>query len=97
MRPDGNQQEQLTDDALNNWFPHVSPDGKQVVFLSYPPTVDPSDHPFYKRVYLRLMPLDGGQPKVIAYLYGGQGSINVPSWSPDGTHISFVSNSDGIE
>ncbi|MDX1637649.1 MAG: hypothetical protein R3281_06755, partial [Balneolaceae bacterium] len=57
MKPDGSGQEQLTNDRLNNWFPHISPDGKQVVFISYPETVDPSDHPFYKRVYLRLMPL----------------------------------------
>lgn len=92
MRPDGTGQEQLTDDELNNWFPHVSPDGERVVFLSYPKTVDPSDHPFYKRVYLRMMPLDGGTPRVIAYLYGGQGTINVPSWSPDSERISFVSN-----
>lgn len=97
MKPDGSDPEQLTDDRLNNWFPHISPDGKQVVFISFPESVDPADHPFYKRVYLRIMPLDGGEPRVIAYLYGGQGTMNVPSWSPDGKHISFVSNSDGIE
>lgn len=96
MNPDGSHQEQLTDDRLNNWFPHISPDGKRVVFISFPESVDPGDHPFYKRVYLRIMPLDGGEPKVIAYLYGGQGTINVPSWSPDGSHISFVSNSGDI-
>jgi hypothetical protein len=27
-----------------------------------------------------------------AYVYGGQGTINVPSWSPDGTQVAFVSN-----
>ncbi|MDR8392903.1 hypothetical protein NC796_17235 [Aliifodinibius sp. S!AR15-10] len=96
MKPDGSEQEQLTNDKLNNWFPHISPDGKRVLFLSYSESVDPEDHPFYKRVYLRIMPLDGGEPKVIAYLYGGQGTINVPSWSPDGRHISFVSNSGDI-
>jgi TolB protein len=32
-------------------------------------------------------------PKVIAYVYGGQGTINVPSWSPDSKKIAFVSNS----
>ena len=53
----------------------------------------PDDHPFYKHVYLRLMPVDGGTPKVIAYLYGGQGTINTPSWSPDSKKIAFVSNS----
>ena len=92
MRPDGSHPEQLTDDRFNNWFPHVSPDGETVVFLSYPPSVPPGDHPFYKHVYLRKMPIDGGTPEVIAYVYGGQGTINVPSWSPDGTRIGFVSN-----
>lgn len=93
MRPDGSEQEQLTFDEYNDWFPHVSPDGKQIVFLSYGPEVDAGDHPFYKQVYLRQMPADGGEPKVVAYLYGGQGTINVPSWSPCGNYISFVSNS----
>ncbi|WP_149277619.1 TolB family protein [Pareuzebyella sediminis] len=93
MLPDGSHQEQLTDDELQNWFPHISPDGKWVVFLSYLPEVDAQDHPFYKQVYLRKIPLDGGRPKVVAYLYGGQGSINVPSWSPDSRYIAFISNS----
>ena len=52
----------------------------------------PADHPYYQRVTLRLMPIEGGTPRVIAYLYGGQGTINVPSWSPDGTMLAFVSN-----
>ena len=52
------------------------------------------DHPFYKQVYLRLMPIEGGEPRVIAYLYGGQGTINVPSWSPDSKRVAFVGNTD---
>jgi TolB protein len=93
MKPDGSGQEQITFDEYNNWFPHISPDGKWMTILSFPPTVSPGDHPFYKRVMLRLMPAGGGAPKVIAYLYGGQGTINTPSWSPDSKRIAFVSNS----
>jgi hypothetical protein len=96
MRPDGSEQEQVTDDTYNNWFPHVSPDGRWIVFLSYSQDVDPDDHPFYKQVYLRFMPAAGGEPRVIAYVYGGQGTINVPSWSPDSKMIAFVSNSDAL-
>ncbi len=93
MRPDGSEQTQLTDDGLNNWFPHVSPDGRWLAFLSFMPEVDPSDHPFYKHVYLRVMPVGGGSATIIAYVYGGQGTINVPSWSPDSRSLAFVSNS----
>lgn len=94
MRPDGSNPEQLTNDGYNNWFPHISPDGKWIVFLTFMPDVKPDDHPFYKQVYLRLMPANGGMPKVIAYLYGGQGTINTPSWSPDSKRVAFVSNTD---
>jgi TolB protein len=94
MDADGKNQTQRTFDAFNNWFPHLSPDGKWVVFLSYQLDVKPDDHPFYRHVYLRKMPADGSAPpQVIAYFYGGQGSINTPSWSPDGKSVAFVSNS----
>ena len=94
MRPDGSGQEQVTSDAYNNWFPHISPDGKWVVFLSFTKEVKPSEHPFYKQVYLRLMAATGGKPKVIAYVYGGQGTINVNSWSPDSKRVALVSNTE---
>jgi len=94
MKPDGGDQEQITNDGLNDWFPHISPDGKWIVFLSFLTDVSPDKHPFYQHVYLRIMPASGGAPKVIAYLYGGQGTINVPSWSPDSKRIAFISNSD---
>jgi Tol biopolymer transport system component len=93
IKPDGSGREQLTFDKYNNWFPHISPDGKWIVIISFPPEVPPNSHPSYKRVTLRLMPVTGGEPKVIGYLYGGQGTINVPSWSPDSKQIAFVSNS----
>jgi Tol biopolymer transport system component len=93
MKPDGSGREQLTFDKYNNWFPHISPDGKWVVLISFLPEVPPNSHPSYKRVMLRMMPVSGGEPKVLAHLYGGQGTINVPSWSPDSKQIAFVSNS----
>ena len=93
MKPDGSGSEQLTFDQYNNWFPHISPDGKWIVYISFPYDIPVNSHPSYKRVTLKLMPTSGGAPKVIAYLYGGQGTINVPSWSPDSKSIPFVSNS----
>jgi TolB protein len=92
MEPDGKNQIQLTFDDMNNWFPHVSPDNKWLVFITFPKEVPADKHPFYQRVYLRLMPIEGGAIKTIGYLYGGQGTINVPSWSPDSKKIAFVSN-----
>jgi Tol biopolymer transport system component len=92
MNPDGSNKTQLTFDPWHDWFPHVSPNRQQIVFISFPPAVDAQDHPFYKRCMLRMIPYEGGEPRVIAYIYGGQGTINVPSWSPDSRKIAFVTN-----
>lgn len=89
MRPDGSEVEQLTFDEYNDWFPHPSPDGEWIVFLSYEPDVE--GHPANKDVTLRIMPADGGEPRVLTSLFGGQGTINVPSWAPDSRQFAFVS------
>lgn len=93
MKPDGSEKEQITFDETNDWFPHISPDGKWIAYISFPAEIPVNDHPSFKRVTLKILPVAGGVPKVIAYLYGGQGTINVPSWSPDSRYFAFVSNS----
>lgn len=95
MKPNGSNQEQVTNDGFNNWFAHISPDGKWMVFISFlKEEVVPGMHPPYKNVYIRLKPIEGNDIKVIGYVYGGQGTINTPSWSPDSKRIAFVSNTD---
>jgi Tol biopolymer transport system component len=94
MKADGSQPEQVTSDDWNNWFPHPSPDGRWLVFLSYPKEVQ--GHPENKDVMLRLMPVTGGEIQVLAKLFGGQGTINVPSWSPDSWRVAFVSYQPGF-
>ncbi len=93
MTASGGDQQQVTDDGYHNWFPHISPDGKWIAYLAFGDDVAAGDHPFYKQVTLRLMPIGGGPARVLAHLYGGQGTINVPSWSPDSKRLAFVSNS----
>ncbi len=89
MRPDGSHQEQVTFDDQNDWFPHPSPDGRWLVFLSYGPDV--KGHPANQDVALRLLSIEGGEIRVLARLFGGQGTMNVPSWSPDSSQVAFVS------
>ena len=91
MKPDGSEQVQITDDEYQNWFAHPSPDGKWLIFISYLPEVPAGSHPHNQRVMLRMMPVGGGKIKTLAFMYGGQGTINVPSWSPDLRKVAFVS------
>lgn len=90
MNPSGGKNEQLTNDAYSNWFAHPSPDGKYFVFISY--LEDQGDrHPALKSVALRLYDLNTNEIKTLCKFIGGQGTINVPSWSPDSKHFAFVS------
>ncbi|MDB4581520.1 DUF5050 domain-containing protein [Draconibacterium sp.] len=91
MKPDGSDEEQVTFDKFQNWFAHPSPDGKWLIMISYLPEVPASSHPHNQRVMLRILPVNGAEIKTIAFLYGGQGTINVPSWSPDSKKVAFVS------
>jgi TolB protein len=90
MDADGKDQKQVTpNDEYADWFAHPSPDGKFIVFVSYDKSV--KGHPANKDVVLRMMTPGKGKPQVLAHLFGGQGTINVPSWSPDSKSFAFVS------
>jgi len=92
METDGSNPTHMVNEDANCWFPHVSPDGAWVAYIAYgKDDVAPGDHPPNKRVELRLIPASGGEPKIIATLFGGQGTMNVNSWAPDNRTIAFVS------
>lgn len=92
MNADGSQQEQMTFDESNSWFPHISPDGQLVSYITYRKgDVSPGDHPANKQVEIRLMSSTGGQYRTLVELFGGQGTLNVNSWSPNSKQLAFVS------
>ncbi len=89
MHPDGSGQEQVLQEESNDWFPHISPDGKRMVFMAYKP--GEKGHPLNEDVEVRMLSLSDEKVTVLAKLFGGQGTMNVPSWSPDSTMVAFVS------
>ena len=91
MKADGSEQEQITTDKYNDWFAHPSPDGKWLVYVTFNTDVPAGDHPPNKDVMLRLMNLENQEVTILAKIFDGQGTINVPSWSPDSQQIAFVS------
>ncbi|MFC5265128.1 biopolymer transporter Tol [Kribbella qitaiheensis] len=88
FRISGGTTEQLTHDERVNWFPHQAPDGSTVAYVSFPPGTlgHPAD---VEDVRLRLLDADGRIRELIT-LFGGQGTMNVPSWSPDSTRFAYV-------
>ena len=88
IHPDGTGLEQITNDPYGNWFAHPAPGNDKVVLLSY--DADVFDHPRDLHVRLRLMDMDGGELTTLFELFGGQGTINVPSWSPSGAEFAYV-------
>ena len=92
MHPDGSEQEQVTkEEDHNHWFPHISPNGTQMLYLAFDKSVASGDHPENKDVAIHLVDLRTGANTIICKLFGGQGTINVPSWSPDSKHFALVS------
>jgi Tol biopolymer transport system component len=83
----GGEPEQLTDDDRVNWFPHVSPDGRSIAYVSFPPGTE--GHPADHDVIVRLKD-ETGAIRDLAEVYGGQGTMNVPSWDPASERIAIV-------
>jgi TolB protein len=88
MRTDGSGVEQAVRDGRNNWFPHPSPDGNLVSYLSYGP--DTIGRPTECEVAIRVAPIDGGAARDVVRLFGGRGTINVNSWAPDSRRLGYV-------
>ena len=92
MEVDGANPTHMVKEDANCWFPHVSPDGAWVAYVAYDKeAVAPGDHPANKHVELRLAPAAGGASRTIVKLFGGQGTLNVNSWSPESRTLAFVS------
>ncbi len=92
MKADGSEQMQMTFDESNSWFAHLSPDGSTIAYITYQKgDVAPGDHPANKHVEIRLMSAEGGEYRTLVKLFGGQGTLNVNSWSPCGKRLAFVS------
>lgn len=90
MRPDGSEQTQLTSDEYDNWFPHPGPDNRSIAYIAYMED-QKGGHPFGKDVKIRLLDVETLQTRDLTpVFYGGQGSLNVHSWSPDGNKLAFV-------
>jgi Tol biopolymer transport system component len=97
--PGDSKAERITSDELEDWFPHPSPDGKWLVFLSFPKGTP--GHNVKTNVQLRMMAMPQsmahlsqkqlGSIQSLAQIFGGQGTINVNSWSPDSKRFAFVS------
>lgn len=88
MAADGENPRQLFHDSRVNWFPHPSPCGRWLIWISYPPGT--KGHPYDLPVRLMISDAKGEDRRILAEFTGGQGSLNVPSWAPDGGRFAFV-------
>ncbi|MFB9952607.1 TolB family protein [Rhizobium puerariae] len=84
----GGTAERITESDYGDWFPHPSPKGDKIVFISY--DADVFDHPRDRQVRVRLMDMDGGNVETLFDLFGGQGTMNSPNWSPSGDEFAYV-------
>jgi Tol biopolymer transport system component len=95
--PDDKNAQMVVSDGLEDWFPHISPDGKKMVYIGYPAGTATHD-PRTVHIELKLAAIDHGKvaanQRVLVNAIGGQGSMNVNSWSPDSTRFAYVTYED---
>ena len=88
---DGTNVEQVTYELSHAREPQVSPDGKFLAYLVYPHDSNPKTPASFQKMSLKILPLAGGAPKIIAYFFGGKGSLDKNCWSGDSKNILFSS------
>jgi TolB protein len=85
--------EMVVSDGLEDWFPHISPDGKRMVYIGYPAGT-PTHNPRTVQIELKLVAINHGgvaaSPKTLVKAIGGQGTMNVNSWAPDSMRFAYV-------
>jgi TolB protein len=86
---EGGRMERLLESETVDWFPHLSPDGQLASYISFPPGT--LGHPPDLEVEVRLVRAVDWRDILWRFpLFGGQGTINVNSWSPDSRRFAFV-------
>lgn len=88
MAADGGGQRQLWADANVNWFPHPSPCGRWLIWLAYPPLTQ--GHPADVPVQIGIGTPAGENRQMLTGFIGGQGTMNVPNWAPDGSAFAYI-------
>jgi Tol biopolymer transport system component len=88
IHPDGTGLEQVTHDDLRQLVrPSVARQRQGAADLLRSSRVRPSAR---QECQMRLMDMDGGNLTTLFELFGGQGTINVPNWSPGGDEFAYV-------
>ena len=85
----GGESERLVSSDTVDWFPHISPDAQWASYIAFP--AGTRGHPADLDVEVRVVATADWSAPVQRYpLFGGQGTINVNSWSPDSGRFAFV-------